>query len=162
MKYAFILLVAFLTNAVAKADCNTQNSEAQATEQLVIQTDVPKHLVGATICVKQADGRESCVPAEKFKVVPRKQQFIVTKTKESSVTTCSVDQARLKNRVSLLGGEGPKKNIEVTREGDTVTLESKSGAVGGVQYQRELTRRINVGAELLSNQTGLVSIGLDF
>ncbi len=157
---ALVIIACFPMFSFAAESCNTQTSEEVAQEAKVISTDVPSHLKGAVIIVRQADGRESVVPAEKFKVVPRKQQYLVTKTKQASVTKCS--QERLKNRISLLGGEGPKKKVSVSSDANSVTMESKSGAVGGIQYQRSLTERINVGAEVLSNETGLVSIGLDF
>lgn len=146
--------------ALAGENCSTTSEAATVEEQLEIKTDVPKHLVGATICVKQADGRESCVPAEKFKVVARKQQFIVTKTKQLDKTMCSAELN--KNRVSLLAGNGPKEGLDKTVTPTQVTIESRTGAVGGVQYQRLITDKISVGAQVQSNQSALVNVGLDF
>ena len=154
-----------LPNLSFAADlCKTTTSDQSVEDQLEIKTDVPSHLKGATICVKQADGKESCVPAEKFKVVARKQQFIVTKVKTTDTTTCTVFEKaeKEKNRVSLLAGNGPKEGLERTNNGSKVTVESRVGAVGGVQYQRLLNDRISVGAQLQSNESALVNIGLDF
>ena len=147
--------------------CKTTTSDQSVEDQLEIKTDVPSHLKGATICVKQADGKESCVPAEKFKVVARKQQFIVTKVKTTDTTTCTVfekadKEEKEKNRISLLAGNGPKEGLERTNSGSKVTVESRVGVIGGVQYQRLLTERVSVGAQLQSNESALVNIGLDF
>ena len=145
---------------VAAENCSTQSGEEQVLEQMEIKTDVPKFLEGASICVKLADGKESCVPAEKFKVVARKQQFIVTKTSQKDVTTCSAEKER--NRISLLGGSGPKKGLDVTRSATQVTIESQSGFVGGLQYQRLITDKVFIGGQIQSNDSALVNIGLDF
>lgn len=155
-----ILITFFPIHSFAGENCSSATSEAVAQDKLVISTDVPSHLKGAKIIVKLADGRTSEVPAELFKVVPRKQQYIVTKTLQKTQTTCSAE--RLKNRISLLGGEGPNSKVDVERNGDTVSMESKSGAVGGVQYQRSITNRLNLGVQVQSNETALVGVGLDF
>lgn len=158
---AVILITLFPIHSFAGESCSSRSTEATAQDQLVISTDVPAHLKGAKIIVKLADGRVSEVPAELFKVVPRKQQFIVTKILQSTQTTCT-ESRNYKNRVSLLGGEGPNSKVDVQRNGNDVTMESKFGTVGGVQYQRSLTDRLNVGVQVQSNDSGLLSIGLDF
>jgi hypothetical protein len=161
MKNLFIILVlCFPMFTLAAENCSTTSEAATVEEQLEIKTDVPKHLVGATICVKQADGKESCVPAEKFKVVARKQQFIVTKTKQLDKTMCSAELN--KNRVSLLAGNGPKEGLDKTVTPTQVTIESRTGAVGGLQYQRLITDKISVGAQLQTNESALINVGLDF
>lgn len=163
MKYAIILLTMFLTNVVAKADtnCTEQTSASQVEEQAVISTDVPNHLKGAKIIVRLADGRESEVPAEKFKVVPRLQQYLVTKVSKNTVKSCTnLDHNR--NRVSLLGGEGPTGHLD--RDGNVAktTVESERGIVGGAQYQRLLTDKLSVGIQGQTNKSGMVLIGVDF
>lgn len=157
----YILITFFPIYSFAGQQCSSSTGEETAQEKLNISTDVPAHLKGAKIIVKLADGRTSEVPAELFKVVPRKQQFIVTKTKQATQTTC-VENRNFKNRVSLLGGDGPNTKVDVERSGNTVSMESKTGAVGGVQYQRSITDRLNLGVQLQSNETGLISVGLDF
>jgi hypothetical protein len=166
MKYLISILVLSLSSfAFAGENCSIQSNEEQVQEQMEIKTDVPKFLVGAQVCVKLADGKETCVPAEKFKVVARKQQFIVTKTKQQDVVTCQVKGEKLRNRVSLLAGSGPKKGLDVYRTNNQVTIESQSGAVGGGQYQRVLPYfddRLNIGLQLQSNDSVLGSVGIDF
>ena len=141
--------------------CTEQVGQAEAKEKLEITTDVPSHLKGATITIKQADGRESTVPAERFKVVPRMQQFIVTKLETSKVTSCTTNEPR-KNRVSLLGGYGARNGLKVTTSGSVTTVESSSGAVGGAQYQRMLGERWSIGVQGQTNETGSLLLGLDF
>lgn len=146
---------------VANAEC-TLNKGDELVEQVteIKKTDMPAHLEGATIIVRLKDGRESVVPAEKYKVVPRQQQFIVTKTSRTSALVCVDEKDR--NRVSLLGGKGPKGGLDVNRSGDTVTVESQYGAVGGLQYQRLITEDISVGGQVQTNDSIMLNIGLDF
>ena len=67
-----------------------------------------------------------------------------------------------KNRISLLAGRGSKPGLDRSSTSSVVSVESEVGAVAGLQYQRLITKRVNVGIELLTNKTGLLSIGLDF
>lgn len=169
MKYAIILLTMFLTNVYAKADtCSTETTANQVEEQTEIKTDVPKHLVGATVCVRLADGKESCVPAEKFKVVPRKQQFIVTKVSNSTVKTCSVEDSK-RHRVSVMGGKGPTGHLDRdnSQAPNKVSVESEYDVIGGAQYQyrtgvKVLSLPVSVGGQLQTNKSGMVLIGVDF
>lgn len=161
MKTLFIVISMLVPFFVfAGENCSTTTDEAAVEEKLEIKTDVPKFLEGATICVKLADGKESCVPAEKFKVVARKQQFIVTKTRQQTKTMCSADKD--KNRLSLLAGKGAQEGLNRTNNGSTVTIESRVGAVGGAQYQRLLTDKLSIGVQLQTNESVLGSIGIDF
>jgi hypothetical protein len=149
----------------ASETCSTSSGAETVEETKEITTDVPAHLKGATIIVRTADGKETSVPAEKFKVVPRKQQFLVTKTKQTDKTMCSTDPA--KNRVSLLAGNGPKEGLDRSKTATTVTVESRTGAVGGLQYQRltdlkVLGMPLSVGGQLQTNESALVNVGLDF
>ena len=162
-----IVLTMFAASIVMAEDCSTAEDIASVEERMEIKTDVPGHLKGARICVFLKGGGDSCVPAEKFKVVPRKQQFIVTKTQKTNKVTCSVKvvemaDAKEKNRVSLLGGQGPKYGLQRSSDGSKVTVESNSGLIGGAQYQRLLDDKLSVGAQVQSNESVLVNIGLDF
>lgn len=155
------LLLAILTVPAFANQCETQSESEDISEQVEITTDVPSHLKGAVIIVRQADGKESVVPAEKFKVVPRKQQFITIKTKETKVISC-VDKAPNKNRVSALGGHGTKSGLKSSTNGSVVEVENRVGGVFGLQYQRLLTDRISVGVQGQDNKTGSLVLGLDF
>jgi hypothetical protein len=167
-----IIMILLPAYSFGSESCQTQPGEEVVQEKMVIDTKVPENLKGATIIVRTADGKEEAMPVEKFKVVPRKQQYVVTKVKQQVFTTCNeapkvetvvVTKVKTyKNRISLLAGEGPNKNVDITRSGSSVTMESKSGADGGIQYQRSLTERLNVGVQLQTNETGLLSVGLDF
>ena len=164
----FIAILVLLSPmfALAAETCSTSSGAETVEEQLEIKTDVPKHLQGATICVVQADHKMSCVPAEKFKVVPRKQQFIVSKTKQVDKTSCTTAAEEAKrNRISLLAGRGTQEGVDRSSDGNKVTVESKVGAVGGAQYQRllpVLDDRLSIGAQLQTNKTILLNVGLDF
>lgn len=168
MKYAIIFLTMFLTNAIAKAEsCTEQSSAAQVEETTEIKTDVPKHLEGAKIIVRLADGRESVVPAEKFKVVPRLQQYLVTKVSKNTVRSC-VSYEQRRNRVSALAGYGPTGNLDRGGDVNKATVESDHGAIGGAMYQRLLTERLSIGVQVQGtdlsrdNKTGLGTLGYEF
>jgi len=159
MKY--LLIVSMFMNVVFAEECTTTSSADEIKEQLEIKTDVPKHLEGAKIIVRLADGRESEVPAEKFKVVPRKQQFITTRVQSSTIMACNKLD---KNRVSALIGRGAKNGLGRSSTNNGVTeVESNVGAVGGVQYQRVITKDgLSVGAQVQTNRTGSLMLGIDF
>jgi hypothetical protein len=172
-KLLLIALLATSAPAFAKDECSTKTSDAVTTGQLVIDTKVPSHLKGAVIIVRRADGTESVVPAEKFKVVPRKQQIITTNTKTESVTQCTketvveklVQTEALRNRLSIGVGKGPKGGLSTDREADKVSVETKTGAVGLLQYQRNLQSlddKLNIGAQIQTNKSVLGTIGKDF
>jgi hypothetical protein len=155
---AYVLIMIFFGNKVFAADCTTTSNAEVVQETTEIKTDVPSHLKGATITVRLADGRETTVPAEKFKVVPRAQQFIVAKTYQLNRQVCSPE----KNRLSLLGGNGPKEGLNRHKTATKVTVESDVGAVGGLQYQRLLDHGLSLGIQGQSNESVLVNIGIDF
>lgn len=161
MKSIFLIaLFCFPVLSLASENCTTDTSAETVEDQLVISTDVPSHLKGAVIIVRTADGRESSAPAEKFKVVPRTQQFIVNKTKQTSQTTCHADKD--KNRLNLLVGNGPRPGLDTDRTPNKVTVENRSGAVGGVQYQRLISDKWNVGIQVQTNESALINLGRDF
>lgn len=160
-KLIMLMLLAASPVLAGEPQCTEQTGLTEAKEKLEITTDVPGHLKGATITIRQTDGRESTVPAERFKVVPRMQQFIVTKLETSKVRSCTTNEPR-KNRVSLLGGYGARNGLSVTSTSSTTTVESKSGAVGGAQYQRMLGERWSIGVQGQTNESGSLLLGLDF
>jgi hypothetical protein len=156
MKY-FILLM--LVSSSSMADCTSETKAWETQEQYVISTDVPSHLKGATITVKRADGKETTVPAEQFKVVPRKQQFLVKAVLKIHGITCRENKS---NRVSLLGGYGSRNGLSSSSDGTTTTVETSTGLVGGAQYQRMLDDRWSLGVQGQTNNTGSLLFGLDF
>ena len=156
MKKLFILALFVSGNVYADQTCS--ETAEQATEQKEIKTDVPKFLEGATIIVRLKNGKESSAPAEKFKVVPRKQQFIVTKTKSSIL--CSASE---KNRISVLGGYGNKASVSKTVDSPSqTTVKTNEGAVGGLQFQRKVSDKVSIGAQGQTNKTVSIIVGVDF
>lgn len=165
MKYIIFATIAFMvTNAHAEITCNQSVTQDEVKEQLEIKTDVPSHLVGATICVKQSDGRESCVPAEKFKVVPRQQQFIVTKVQQNTETSCLMKDAK-QHRISGLIGKGPKNQVSVDSSNapNEVSISNRYGTIGGIQYQYKFEdSNWSVPVQLQTNESALIGVGYDF
>jgi hypothetical protein len=148
------------TVTFADENCVTKAEATSIEEQLEIKTDVPKHLKGAVICVVKEDHKMSCVPAEKFKVVPRRQQFIVTKLKQLDKITCSAELN--KNRIAVLAGHGAKEGLESSSNSSSVSVQSRVGQVNGIQYQRLITDKLSIGVQKQNNETTSAIIGLDF
>jgi hypothetical protein len=152
MKCALFLLLMTPLAVHAGESCTSE----QVAEQRDINTNVPNHLKGAKIIIRQADGSESIVPAEKFKVVPRKQQFVTTKT----TMLCRASE---KNRVAALGGYGPTGALKNRKEDTkTTVVDTKEGVVGGLQYQRKLNDKFSLGVQGQSNKTFSLIFGFDF
>ncbi len=161
-----LLIIFTITSTIVMADENCSDTQTlnSATEQMEIKTDVPKFLEGATICVKLADGKESCVPAEKFKVVARKQQFVVTKETTSTLRVCSANQ---KNRISVLAGKAATGGLDRSRSGNTESVSTEYDTALGLQYQRQLNLKVldlplSIGGQLQNNGSALGTIGVDF
>lgn len=163
MKKLILILAMVLSSQVFAADCTTDVSEDKATDWLIITTNTPKHLKGAKITVTLADGTSSTVPAEKFKVVPRKQQSVVTRVERNKVTSCTVKGESSKNRVSVLGGYGPNGGLKTTNPAPyTTQVDPDHGVTGGLQYQRSITDRFSLGVQGQTNKSGSVLLGVDF
>ena len=129
--------------------------------QVEITTDVPQFLKGATITVKMKDGKEVAFPAEQFKVVPRKQQIFIAHLAKTMISQVFPREVK-KNRVSLLGGHGTKPGLDISTSGSVVSVQSRTGVIMGVQYQRLLTESFSMGVQLQSNNSVLLNAGFDF
>lgn len=170
MKFLIAAFITLLLSSIAIADCTTDEGEYNGETFTEIKTDVPKFLEGATIIVRLKDGKESTVPAEKFKVVPRQQQFIVSKVVRHKVTTCEtvvVKDGGKKNRISGVLGKGPRNGLSKTVNGTTTAVENQYGVTGGAMYQRQTDLKlfdlpVSIGVQIQENATGLGVIGLDF
>jgi hypothetical protein len=158
MKKFIIFITLLCPTLTIASNCETTSQSAVISEQKEITSNVPKFLKGATITIKTSDGRESSVSAEKFKVVPRKQQFIISKIKQVDKMICTSD----KNRLSVLAGRGPKEGLDRSSTSTTVTIKSRVGDIGGVQYQRMVSDKISIGTQVQSNSSAFINIGLDF
>lgn len=133
-------------------------TETEVVETKDINTPTPESLKDATIIVRQKDGTTKEMPANEFKVVPRKQQFI---TKTKATIDCSNQKAK-NNRISLVGGYGPSGFISKSVKTNSARLEAEPGPHGGLQYQRLITSRFSIGAQVLSNKSASLLLGLDF
>lgn len=156
----FILI--FLMNLAMAADCTdvqTVNAEVQTS---TITTDVPKHLQDATIIIRTKDGRESQVSANKFKVVPRKQQHLITEVKTHTERVCKVS-GKEKNLL-MVGGRRDHKGLDTRVVGKTATVESEKGLVLDAAYMRQniLNTNLGVGAGVDTNGTLKGMIGVEF
>lgn len=168
MKYILILIMMATSVAYSEDNnCSATRSSQEVEEQYDIKTDVPRYLEGATITVTLKDGKSSTVPAEKFKVVPRKQQFITKRTKQTDVLVCKEPPQR--HRVSVLVGSGSKDGLDRNDnyDVDTAQVKSKVGINAGVQYQYKTDLKIfnkplSFGIQGVSNKTGAGLLGIDF
>ncbi len=162
----FAWIVLFI--ATANAECNKEIVSETVTGQYKIDTTVPKALVGAMITVQTKDGYVRMFSADQFKVVPRKQQFITQKVTQTNLVVCqNTSSPKLKNRVSLMGGEGPNPGFDSTQTANQVSVQNKIGAVAGVQYQRDTGLKVkglpvNVGIQGQTNKSVLLNLGVDF
>ena len=68
---------------------------------------------------------------------------------------------RYSQRLTLLAGVGPKR-VRVTPVVGGYNADVTMSGVFGVGYQLRLYKQHNVGVQILNNNTGLVSWGLDF
>lgn len=164
LTFAFLFTTFLTVKALASESCVQNEDESRATHSAEISSGYPAYLKGATITVKLADGRSSTVPAEKFKVVPRLQQFVVDEITIQKTTVCTNNAPR-KNRVSGMVGHGAQEGLTSSKSASTSTVESNVGIVGGAQYQRVLPLlddRISIGVQGQTNKTGSVLLGLDF
>lgn len=162
---ALLFLFPVFAMADEQASCESKTDSEQVTGQLEINTDVPKWLKGATITVRTADGRESTVPAEKFKVVPRKQQYLTTKTLQQQTLTCTSKAHVRRHRLAAFAGHGAQGGLNVDRSKAPfeTSVESKVGIVGTGQYQYllpVLDDRFSLGLQIQTNET--VSAGIGF
>jgi hypothetical protein len=125
----FILFVMTLANA---SDSCQESSHVKLEDvSYRVDTDMPKHLKGATITVTQVDGKTSTVPAEKFKVVPRKQQFVVGQNQVvSQHVICK------SNSKNMLIGEVRKDvtDLDATSNGSTAEVHANKALVPGLNY----------------------------
>jgi hypothetical protein len=173
MKAIIIIALCITSKLYAAPACKTNVDTKITEERKDMNTQMPKALKGATVCVKQVDGKENCMAAEKFKIVPRKQQLVVTKIKEVDTIHCEpqivehevVREVKVeprKNRISLHVGEGPKDSLNRDNYPTQVLVETQAGLAAGAQYQRLITERLSLGAQLYTNKSMFIGVGLDF
>lgn len=125
-----------------------------------VNKDIPKHLQGATITVRLANGKETTVPAEKFMVVPRKQYTVAGKNKAVRLT-CNKD---VKKNIVMIEAERDVDDLEVRTNGKSAQVDSLKSLTPGINYYRRqiLDSDLGIGAGVDENGTVKGMIGLDF
>ena len=165
MKYLFVIMM-LASTAQAGEVCESQDSQVVGQKIEDVNTDVPKGMRGAKIIVRQANGKETSVPIEKFKVVPRKQQFKVTERKLSKSTTCRINESS-KNAI-ILGGRhdvtGLRTSTRNNADGSqSAAITTEKGAVLDLGYTiRNVIGNFGVGASLDTSGVPRANIQLDF
>lgn len=156
----YILIM--LLNFAFASDCTNVQTTDMDVQTSTISTDVPKHLQDAIIIIRTNDGRESQVSANKFKVVPRKQQHLITEITTHTERVCKVS-GKEKNLL-MLGGRRDHKNLDVRVNGKTATVESEKGLVLDAAYMRQniFNTNLGVGAGVDTNGTLKGIVGIEF
>lgn len=131
---------------------------------------IPKALQDSKITTTLKNGKKVNFDGNEWMVVRRKAPRKITEavaltvpfiTKEL-VPVVVVQKSAIKmNRARLIGGVGPK-GFESSTKTNYVEINSKSGVVGGVGYDRLLNEAVSIGGQVLSNGTMALSLGLDF
>jgi hypothetical protein len=164
-KLIIAIIVSYLPNNVY-ANCSEVISDEAELEVYDVNTDVPKDLKGAVIIVKDRKGREHKMDINKFKVVPRQQQFIVTKVMEQKLVSCHttsyIDKELKRSRIGVALGKGPTSKLDRENKPNSVTVETKHEGVGAIQYQYLVDDTVSIGGQIQTNQTGLLGVGVDF
>ena len=164
MKIFIITTLLTISSFANATECKKMSEEKSADEVQDVNSSVPKGLEGSVIIVRTKDGKESSVPIEKFKVVPRAQQFKVTKTKVTEKMLCEVDVLPDKNMV-MVGARRDHVNLEssVSNDKKSATISSKKDIVVDAAYMR--TRVLGpVGAGVGIDTNGVVKgiLGVEF
>jgi hypothetical protein len=130
-------------------------------------TQVPSYLKDAEITVRLKNGKEYKYSANTHAVVTRassnkKKPAEVIVREKVVIKERIVEVAKpTKNRVRLVGGRGPD-GLDTDRKSDSVEISTRKGNVGGIGYDRLLDDKISVGAQIMSNGTSTLGLGLDF
>ena len=67
-----------------------------------------------------------------------------------------------KNRLKLLVGVAPQRDLNVSQFGTQVNVSNEQGLTGGLSYDRLLNKRLSLGIQGQTNGTVLGSFGIDF
>lgn len=165
MKTLLLALLATTTvsaNQTCKEDVNTSRQPVE----YIVNKNIPKHLVGATITITLADGPTSTVPADKFMVVPRKQYTVVAES-VSTVKTLVCNVNSKKNTVSLQMRKdvtGLSTNKRVLSNGNAADVDLEKDLIPGVNYYRQevIGDTIGFGVGIDNQKIPSISIGIDF
>jgi hypothetical protein len=161
MLLAQLLVIA----AYAQEQCSETEDLAKEEVTYTVDTSIPKHLKGATICVTLADHKSSCVPAEKFMVVPRKQKTVLGENKTlTKKVSCTKNVDVSKKNIVYADARKDHQDLGTTVNGNTATVESKKGLVPSINYYRRevLDSPIGAGIGIDTNGTIKGAVGIDF
>lgn len=161
MKFLIMFLMLTSVSFANELSCGeTKTISSLEKEEMDVNTEVPKHLLGAKIILKKADGTEEVLKAEDFMVVKRKHKRPVYKEKiATSSLKCKTDS--VKNIVSLKGVRS-YANPESKLEANKGTLSIERETTLGAQYQRNIGKNVFLGVEGDLNRGAGVMIGLGF
>ena len=127
--------------------------------------DVPVMFKDSSITTTLKNGKTFTFDGNKYMVVLRKAKHCL---RDSSLVIVDKNELiRLRdnqqklNRVRVMGGVGPTGFRSDTNY-SSVDVTTKRGAVGGIGYDRMLNKSISAGAQVLSNGTYTLGLGLDF
>lgn len=164
--FKYIITLLLLVNVAYAGEVCEQDSTVNKEEVVYsVDTTIPKHLKGATICVTLADQKSSCVPAEKFMVVPRKQKTVLGENKTITKSiNCSRTVEVSKKHTVYADVRKDHKELEVTNNGSTATVESKKQLIPSINYYRHdvLDTPIGLGIGIDTNGTLKGAVGIDF
>ena len=161
-----LLLITLFTSIAFADECKEVSKRIVQDVIHKVNTEVPKHLQGATITITKADGTSSTVPAEKFMVVPRKQKTIlgqnmfvsseITCKPKEQLNTVFIDVKKLPSKV--------ESSTESLPNGTKATSTIYKDAIPGLNYYRRKMLETPVGAGIGVDANGTVKgmIGLDF
>lgn len=129
------------------------------------EIEVPKLFVDSTITTTLKNGKQFTFDGNEWMVVRRKPKINLVQSNETVISKKELsflkDNQQKDNRVRILGGIGPT-GFKHSSNSNSVEISTKSGAVGGLGYDRMLNKNMSLGGQALSNGTFLLGAGYDF
>lgn len=130
--------------------------EAKAAEK------APEPFQNSSIERKLENGKVQKFDGNQYMIVPRQKAKVkpVAKTSPAPAPKTIVKKVpHPKNRVTIYGGMGPD-DIELNTGGDSARLEREAQL--GIGYSRRITERVHVDVIIISNETYMGGVGVNF
>ena len=168
MKNLLIILTVHLMAAgLANADdCSEKTITQTNPVKYEVNKNLPKYLQGATITVRLANGKETTVPAERFAVVPRSQQFVVGQAVNTSKTlTCKAKSKRNNVIVDVRRDfVGVNKVASSTATTQTLKVTSDKAIIPAINYYRRQVLESDLGLGVGVDSSGVLKgmLGIEF
>lgn len=131
--------------------------------------ETPAYLKDGVITVTLKSGKSYTFSANEYAVVSRKAKPsipVLAPIAQTEAPAASPKQSpaapEYKNRISLVIGHGLNGKQSVSSGPNTVDVEQKKGAVGGVILQRDLNREYHIMGGGMTNQTFFLGVGKGF